>query len=146
MFPFISIMNIINGDSILLSSLFLLITFTFSCLLIYSICTLNRLTRIAGISSNRNKSILKKSIEGSDWYVYVNNQQMTIFKKDWKWTSTNWGQEIVILYDNKDILINAVSYGKGEMKSPFHWFVNRKIERKFQQKFEEYIRLKQGNS
>lgn len=71
---------------------------------------------------------------------------MTLLKKDWTWTSTNWGQEIVILYDKKDILINAVSYGKGEMKSPFHWFANRKIERNIQKKFEENRRLKQDNS
>jgi hypothetical protein len=143
LFPFIAFMrlrsNYIYAEPTLLSLLFLFISIAFSILIVYSILASTKLKRIRGISPNKNKELLKKVVKESGWYVYRKSQEMTIFKKDWKWTSFNYGQEIVVLYDEKDILINGISYLKDEIKSPFHWFSNRKIERNIKKDFEERI-------
>ena len=140
LFPFISIFllknNLTIGLPFILSLIFLIITVPFGCISIYGMLAPERLRRIRGISKNKNRELFKKVIKKSGWHTYRGNKEMDIFKKDWKWTSTNYGRELIVIYDDKDILINCIALGRGEIKLHFHWFSNRKIEKKLMQEFE----------
>ncbi|WP_298420331.1 hypothetical protein [uncultured Kordia sp.] len=145
-FPFISIMtlidNIKNNNSFILTFLSTIISIVISFYILFSLAASSKLKRIIGISGSKNRTIIKNIKLESNWEIQRHNQEITVFKKKWTWTSTNWGRQLFIIYDGKDILINCTTFGKYDAKSPFHWFSSRKIEKQFQRKFQKYIRLK----
>lgn len=99
-------------------------------LLCYSLLKLDRLKRIKGVSKEQNREIIKGLFENLGWTIFNHNQKMTLAVPPWSWCSTNWGQQVIVIYDHNDILINCTTYGLHDIKSPFHWFGNRKRERK----------------
>lgn len=147
-FPFITVMVFLNNLENLGESIFYFLLAIFSlCLATYMSLSLffnNRLKRIQGISGNKNRSIVKKIFKKPDWKLAQNNQQITIFKKSWNWTSTHYGRQLTVLYDGKSLLINCATFSRHHSRSPFHWYFDRKTEREFQEKFKEYLAQKQS--
>ncbi|MBL4587031.1 MAG: hypothetical protein JKX84_08260 [Flavobacteriales bacterium] len=143
-FPFISAINIIrkfeNNESIVIPILYLLISVALGCLCIYSLRYSDKLKRIRGISGNENRRAIKEIGTELKWESERHNQQITVLSKDWSWYSANWGRQIVIIYDRKDILINCITFMRYGMRSPFHWFSSRRIEKGLKEKFEHKIK------
>ena len=109
-------------------------------LLFFSFITVDRLKRIHGTLKEQNREFVKEVIDQLGWSIQHHNQQLTIASPPWSIFSANWGRQVVILYDRGDILINSTTYGLHDLKSPFHWFGNRKIERQLIDGFEQKIK------
>ena len=109
-------------------------------LLLYSIINLDRLKRINGALKDQNRRAIKDLTEKLGWTLQIHNQQVSVLSPPWSWFSTNWGRQVVVIYDRQDILINSSSYGLHDIKSPFHWFGNRKLEQMVKDNFEEEIK------
>ena len=145
-FPFAAIMeftsDLSKNESIGVSFTFLIISFTFSFMLIYSIMNLNTLKRIKGLSRGQNTTLIKKIVERNNWSIYSSNQQMTIIFLNWKESGGfgfDWGKQITIIYDGTDILVNCISFGLNSLPSPFHWFANKRKINKLKFEFENGI-------
>ena len=94
------------------------------------------ITRKTGHCSHKNELFSEKN----EWKIEANNQQMTIISFSWQETGTDWGKQMTILYDKKDILVNCTSYGLFSTPSPFHWFANRKKVNKLKSEFNKRIK------
>ncbi len=129
-----------NDKNLFIVSILFLVALAFCGLLFYSVVTLDRLIRIHGSLKEQNREFVKEVIEQLGWSVQHHNQQLTIASPPWSIFSTNWGRQVVIIYDSGDILVNSTTYGLHDIKSPFHWFGNRKIERQLIERFEEKIK------
>lgn len=109
-------------------------------LLFYSVLSIDRLKRIQGTLKEQNRELIKEVIEQLGWTIQFHNQDFTIASPPWSLFSANWGRQVVILYDKGDILINSTTYGLHDLKSPFHWFGNRKLERQLIEGFEQKVK------
>ena len=119
-----------------------LILFTLSIILaIYlfrTILGLDKLTKINGEQKDLNRDAVKLTAESLNWTVAQHNQQFSILIPPWKLTSTNWGREIVVIYDRQDILINCLTFGLHDLKSPFHRGSNMRMLKQLTEKFKEF--------
>ena len=115
---------------------------TISGLIIYSIINMNSLERIKGNSRVENSKVIKEIVESNNWKMYLNNQQLTIISFSWKDSGTDWGKQMTILYDKKDILVNCTSYGFFSVPSPFHWFANRKKVNQLKSEFHKRNKIR----
>jgi len=129
-----------KGDYIIGASVLFGLALILGGLLLYSIINLDRLKRISGTLKDRNREAIKNLTEKLGWNLKIHNQQVSVLSPPWSWFSTNWGRQIVVIYDRQDILINSTSYGLHDLKSPFHWFGNRKLEKIIKDNFEEEIK------
>jgi hypothetical protein len=127
-------------DHLVGASILFGLAFILGGLLLYSILNLDRLKRLNGELKDRNRQAIKDLTEKLGWTLQIHNQQVSVISPPWSWLSTNWGRQVVIIYDRQDILINSTSYGLHDMKSPFHWFGNRKLERIVMDNFEKEIK------
>jgi hypothetical protein len=119
--------------------LFLTTLFLFG-LLFYSILNLDRLKRVNGTLKEQNREQIRVVVEQLGWRILNHNQQLTVASPPWSIFSANWGRQVVIIYDRGDILVNSTTYGLHDLKSPFHWFGNRKLERQLIEVFEQTIK------
>jgi len=129
-----------NGNHIFIASILFGISLLIGGLLIYSIINLNRLRRISGTLKEKNRQSIKRLADKLDWTLQTHNQRITVLTLPWNWLSTDWGRKITVIYDRQDILINITSYGMHNIKSPFHWFENRKLVKKLIDNFEKEIK------
>lgn len=140
-FPFFSglsfIDNIKNQENLFFATVLFLTSLTLSGLFFYLILNLDRLKRVQGTLKEQNREKIKAVIEQLGWTIQHHNQQMTVASPPWSILSANWGRQVVILYDRGDVLINSTTYGQHDLKSPFHWFGNRKLERQLIDGFEQ---------
>tara|TARA_R110002073_G_scaffold302252_1_gene469864 strand:- start:754 stop:1323 length:570 start_codon:yes stop_codon:yes gene_type:complete len=143
-FPFLSGMylfsKIDNQEPYGMAIFYFIIAITVCGMLFYSVYNLNSLTRINGITRGQNSQLIKDIAEKNKWKIELNNQQMTIISFSWQETGTDWGKQMTILYDKKDILVNCTSYGLFSTPSPFHWFANRKKVNKLKLEFNNSIK------
>lgn len=101
---------------------------------------LDKLTKINGEQKDLNREAVKLTAESFNWRVaHHNNQQFSILIYPWKHSSTNWGREIVVIYDRQDILINCLIFGLHDLKSPFHRGSYLRISKQLTQKFKEFL-------
>ena len=135
-----------NGDYIIGASVLFGLALILGGLLLYSIINLDRLKRISGTLKDGNREAVKNLTEKLGWTLQIHNQQVSILSPAWCWFSTNWGRQIVVIYVRQDILINSTSYGLHDLKSPFHWFGNRKLEKIIKDNFEEEIKKRHANN
>ena len=137
--PFSSSMFLLNAiknnKPILIPLIILFVAITICSFLIYSLLTINKLKKVKGISGNKNRSIVKEISNDINWDIQRHNQQITVLNKNWTWTSTNWGRQLIVIYDKEDILIDCITYAQHGMKSPFHWFSSRRVEKKLRNNF-----------
>jgi len=142
-FPFFSglsyIDNIKDHENLLFATILFLATLALFGLLFYSVVNLDRLKRVQGTLKEQNREQIKALIEQLGWTIQNHNQQMTVASPPCSIFSANWGRQVVILYDRGDILVNSTTYGLYDLKSPFHWFGNRKLERQLIDGFEQKI-------
>ena len=131
--------NIKNQENLFFATILFLAMLTLFGFLFYSIVNLDRLKRVQGTLKEQNREQIKAVIEQLGWTIQHHNQQMTVASPPWSIFSANWGRQVVILYDRGDILINSTTYGLHDLKSPFHWFGNRKLERQLIDGFEQKI-------
>lgn len=131
-FPFISSHFLVNqldkGNNLFSAILFFLISIFIGGFLLYTILTFDRLKRIGGLDKDKNREIVKKMAERLNWNMVIDNKHMTIASLPWNYLSSNWGRQIIIIYDRQDLLVNSISYGLFHIRSPFHWFGDRKLE------------------
>jgi uncharacterized membrane protein (DUF485 family) len=122
-------------------SIFLFLVAIFLSALIYkkSIKRIYDLKRIKGLSPDKNREILRKIVKSANWHIFYENE--TIFvcgpKTGFSWT---WRREVIALFDNKDLLINSMSFGSGGLVSPFHWIEDRSVENVIMRKIDEEIK------
>ncbi len=140
-FPFISFMefnsDLTKNEPIGMSLILLILSLTFSFLLIYSIMNLYTLKRIKGLSRGQNTSLIKKIAKNNNWNIYSSNQQITILNLTWKESSGfDWGKQLTIIYDGTDVLLNCISFGLNSSPSPFHWFENKRKINNLKAEFE----------
>ncbi|MEP0264284.1 hypothetical protein [Dokdonia sp.] len=144
LFPFIAIMqfssDLSKNEPIILSLLFLILVITISSLLVYSIINLYSLKRISGLSRGKNLGLIKKIAENNNWNISSTNHQITIIDFSWQDAGTDWGKQMTILYDEKDILVNCISFGLHSSPSPFHWFANKRKINILKVEFENKIK------
>ena len=144
MFPFIAIMefnsNLNNDEPIGLSLVFLIFTLIIGGFMLYSIFNVYKLKRIKGLSRGKNSNLIKKIAEKNEWNISANNQQISIINFSWQDSGTDWGKQMTILYDEKDILVNCISFGLFSSPSPFHWFANKRKVNKLKAEFESGIK------
>lgn len=141
-FPFIAFINwkrsLTTGD-ILFSTFLFIIALSLALLFFYALLNINKLRKVKGISPKDNKALITTILEEFEWELYRNNIQFTQATIDWSWISFDYGKEIVVIYENENILINCVSYGRGDLKLFTHWFINRKKENEIIKEFEKIV-------
>jgi len=146
-FPFFSGLYFIdclkNSGNLFTATILFLIALILCGLLTYSILTLDRLKRIQGTFKEQNRETIKEIVEQLGWSIQNHNQQITVIRPPWSIFSANWGRQVVIIYDKGDILINCTTYGLHDIKSPFHWFGNRKLVRQLLDGFEQKTKSSQ---
>jgi hypothetical protein len=124
-----------NNGSIIYATLLLLITLIYSAILLYSFININNLKRIHGISKDQNKEFIREIFENLELQIIKQENELTVCKY-----SSNSLRQITVLYDNLDVLINSTTYALYDYKSPFHWFIDRKIENALIEKLEAKIK------
>ena len=142
---FFFLIQLEKGDYLVSASVLFGLSLILGGLLIYSIVNLDKLKRINGSMKERNQQIIKKLVEQFGWTLKIHSQQLSILSLPWSWLSTYWGRQIIVIYDLQDILINSTTYGLHDIKSPFHWFGNRKLERIVKNNFENEIKTTSQN-
>jgi hypothetical protein len=141
-FAYVYLKKSLKTDEISFAILLFTFTLVITVLFLYALLNINKLRKIKGLSPKENKKIITNIFDTLDWQIYRNNIQFTQATLDWNWCSCDYGKEIVILYENESILINCVSYGRGDLKLFTHWFINRKKENEIIKEFEKQIKMK----
>jgi len=149
--PLISVLPIVSGNFLFtqlkksdnpnLGIIYLVFALVITGFLTYSIFNLNRLKPVNGISPQQNRQFIKNSIYNLNWKIKQDEVSLTIALVPWNWLSTHWGQQIVIIYDQEKILINCTTLLLYDIRSPFHWFTNRRLERILSKEFD--VRVKE---
>ena len=119
------------------SLILLVITLALSLVLLYTILNLYRLTRITGLSRGKNLGLIKQIVTDKNWNLVYSNHQMARIDFPKHRSGFDWGQEIIILFDDRDILVNCMSFGLHNSPSPFHWYSNRLKVKAFKKAFDE---------
>jgi len=124
-----------NNGSLFYVTLLLLITLIYSVILLSSVLNVNKLKRIKGSSKDQNIEFTREIFEQLDLEILKKDDQLTLGRH-----KSNSLRQIVVLYDNQDILLNSTTYVLYDYKSPFHWFIDRKIENALIEKLEAKIK------
>ncbi|SFD74665.1 hypothetical protein SAMN04489722_1281 [Algibacter lectus] len=93
------------------------------------------LKRIDGVTKSENTEIVKKIVNKNNWKLYAENKELNIINVSFLDTQTDYGKQIIILYQKNDILINCTSFALGKTPNPFNWFSNKKIVEQFKTEF-----------
>ena len=132
-FPVILLMVIINNNYSFWLIFLFIVSLIFFGLIIYSYFNTLKLKKLNVKSTNADS--IKTIFEKWDWEFMDEDKRTLFFYKDWKWTSTNYGRQFTILIYNRKIYYNCLTFARHRMKSPFHWFSSRKIEKSFEEEF-----------
>jgi hypothetical protein len=145
MIPFLSIINIYHNGFSESSIIYLLLSILLYGFLVYSTINVTKLRSFHGIDYTENRKRILKILEKTDWKINVNRSNLIIANENFHLLSWDWGKELVIIFEKNEILINCISFGQSQMKSPFHWFVNRKRENEIIREFEKTMLKLQKN-
>jgi hypothetical protein len=102
-----------------------------SFLILYSILTMDKLRVINGLTPEKNKSISGLICNKLKWTNSKNNKDCDVFTPKWNWFSTHYGREVTVIYQGNEVLINSTTFLLSDLQSPFHWFADRRTEKKF---------------
>ncbi|UPQ78035.1 hypothetical protein M0M57_10355 [Flavobacterium azooxidireducens] len=144
-FPFLAFFNLINTlktENSFYAIMFFIVTFLISLLFFYAFVNINKLRKIEGLSQKENKQLILQIVEELEWKIYRDNIQFTHATSDWNCLSFDYGKEIIVIYENGNILVNCITYGRFDTKLFFYWFVNRKKENEIIEEFENQIQLR----
>jgi len=134
------ISQIKKGLDIIGPIVFLSIALGIGILLLYSLLNLDKLQRIKGTIKEQNRNAIKELAKELGWNIKMDNNEITIAAQTSNFFSTNWGRQILILYDGQDILINCQAFSLQGFKSPFHWSGNRDLEKMIKEEFEKRLK------
>ncbi|MFD1064386.1 hypothetical protein ACFQ1Q_14125, partial [Winogradskyella litorisediminis] len=81
--------------------------------------------------------ILKKIVNRNGWKLFEENKNLNIINISFLDTKTDYGKQIIVLYEKNDILINCISFAFGKTPNPYNWFSNKKMVEKFKTEFIE---------
>ena len=107
--------------------LFFLVFLLFIVSIIFLQINTKKLTRIKGVNRSTNRKTIKNLANTLQWQLIKHSQDLSILHKPVTFSSLDWGKNLYIIYDNNDILICCISFGKYDVVSPFHWFSNKRI-------------------
>ncbi|WP_026898924.1 hypothetical protein [Daejeonella oryzae] len=97
-------------------------------LTLYALINDNRLRRFRGLDEKYNREVVSKILE-QRFGIAINKsggRTMRIYKKATCW---KWGIRVIVIYDERDVLITVSRFNNRGTKSPFHpWFDDRKIK------------------
>ncbi len=142
---FATLMNINKNGYSIFSISFMLISVILFYLVIYSLLNNSRLRTLNGISDEKNRLLTMGIVTTLNWNIKRNNSQHIVLWKDYDWFSWDFGKQIIIIFSDNKILINCLSFGRGNLKSPFHWFVNRRIENRIITKLQLELQKEKNN-
>ena len=95
----------------------------------------NSLEKIEGISEIINTKIVKEITENNKWRIHSDEKGLDIINVSFLDTQTDYGKQIVILYNGNDVLVNCISFALGKTPNPFNWFSNKRMEKQFRVEF-----------
>ena len=127
--------NLIKSKPFGWSLFFFILVITITLLGLISFLSSNNLERITGLEENKNTKIVKKIADKNNWKIYSNNKHLDIINISFLDTQTDYGKQLIIIYDQHDILINCISFALGKTPNPFNWFSNKKMIDKFKTEF-----------
>ncbi|MBD1397169.1 hypothetical protein H9Q13_08340 [Pontibacter sp. JH31] len=110
-----------------------------SCGMLYSILTSNKLYLIHGLTAEQNHLLSEKVSKKLDWINSRRSRILNVFFPKWSRYSTHYGREVTVIYDSKEVLINSTTFLRYDLISPFHWFADRSVEKKFKTEFEKEV-------
>ncbi len=129
--------NIEAQASFLLPLVFLIFYIPFSLVSLYHFLSPDRLKKVRGTDTSINRKISKEISEEFLWDIQKQHSKIIISKEYRNWY--HWGRQFVIIYDQKDIFIKCITFGRYSMQSPLNWFGNWKTEKRFKKRFLEKI-------
>ncbi|MCG8697343.1 MAG: hypothetical protein MI922_04760 [Bacteroidales bacterium] len=106
------------NDSVVSTVLFIPVALGLAILFLYRVLTVYNLDKIVGISPGVNRTIVESLVSDWEWIIYESNDKYLITAP--LASPFAWGHQVTILFDDKDILINSISFGRGAMTSYFH--------------------------
>jgi hypothetical protein len=130
-FPFCATANMLraNDENLYFAIALVLVSYSLSIAILNSFMNDDKLEKIAGISKEWNREVCRVAANKLGWEIIKDNADILVAKKynSFKWDDS--GKELVLIYKSNFILLNCVTYGRHNFKSPFHWFSSRKAER-----------------
>lgn len=138
-------MNINKNGYSIFSISFLLFSVILFYMVFYSLLNNSRLRTLNGISDEKNRLLTMGIVTTLNWNIKRNNSQYIVLWKDYDWFSWDFGKQIIIIFSDNKIFINCLSFGRGNLKSPFHWFVNRRIENRIITKLQLELQKEKNN-
>jgi hypothetical protein len=91
--------------------------------------------KIKGINKTENTKIIKEIVEINNWKIHTDNNELNIINISFLDTQTDYGKQIIVIYNHSDILINCTSFALGKTPNPFNWFSNKNMIRKVETEF-----------
>jgi len=129
-----------KGDYLVGASVLFGLALIYGGLLLYSILNLDRLKRINGTLTDRNRQIIKDLADKLGWDLLIYNKHLSVIWAPWSSLSTTFGRQIIVIYGKEHILTNSTCYLFHDIKSPYHWFGNRNTKRIIKESFEKEIK------
>jgi hypothetical protein len=118
-------------------SLLVLISIAWIIYLLIWLSKVDRFYKVIGTDKRINKQIVARTLKEKKWHILRKNQNFIIafpvtgiFKPD---------QQVTILFTEKEILINVITFSWRNLKSPFFPLKNRKTRKKLINEIEELL-------
>ncbi|MBT8294993.1 MAG: hypothetical protein KJO51_01100 [Gramella sp.] len=118
-----------EGKHLLVPSILLGLAFILAVLLIYVFTKLDKLQKIKGTSQQRNHFAVLQIAKKLGWTLEKHGEELSVLYPPGKWYSPN--RQVTVIFEDDQILVNAISFGVHDYKSPIFWFGNRNMERTF---------------
>jgi len=97
------------------------------------------LQNVKGFSLEQNSNIVNELITSNKWETQFTNHQLEIVEIPHSKTFAGYNQQIIIFYNENDLLINCISFAKGKEPNPFKYYSNKKVLKKFSKDFQYLI-------
>ena len=122
------------SEHLIQAILFFTLAITYGGLIGYSIINNENLIRVEGKGFVTNRATIIAIAKENKWKIAEDKNQLTLLLPKRELLSSHW-ERTVVIYDQKDILVNSIAYGSFDIKSPFHWFGNREVEKEIIEQF-----------
>lgn len=103
---------------------------------------INKLVLINGSNPIYNRRRILQFLNDKYPNLKLDDSGQKIIRYDLKAGLFNWGRRITIIFQDENIFINITSFGRYDIKSPFHSIINQLTINKIKKQFE----LEKNNS
>ena len=126
--------NYTSARDVLFVSLFVILAIW----LIVGLLVINKLVIIKGSNVEDNRRKIIQLLNDSSPNLILNDSGQKIIRYNLRTGLFNWGKQITIVFHEKNILMNITTFGRYEIRSPFHaifhiWTI-KQIIRQFERK------------